>query len=175
MSESLTPPELLEKRILLFSEEINRSTTKELIKNILILDSISHDPITLYFSSQGGDVETAYAVHDIIKHIESPVTIIGLGLVASASIIIYLSVPLERRLCFKNTTFMIHQPLTDIEGHLEEIESRGTQLDEIRDRMDSLISSETGKSLEQVKQDTDTDTWFNAEASLEYGIVGKIL
>ena len=104
-----------------------------------------------------------------------PVFTIGMGLVASAGALILLAAPKERRLGLPNSHYLIHQPLSGMRGVATDIEIHAKEIERMRDRINSLISEETGKPLKQVVKDTDRDFWMNSEEAQSYGLLSRII
>ena len=171
--ESPVNEKLLKTRSILLSGEINKDSADKLIKDLLVLESESNEPVKLYINSPGGDVDAGYAIYDMIRFVKCPVIIIGMGLVASAAALVLLAVPAERRVGLPNSSYLIHQPLSQMRGNATEIEIHALQLEKIKAKINKVISEATGKSLEQVAKDTDRDHWLNAEEALEYGLISK--
>ncbi len=179
MTEAKENPSLGEKllktRSVMISGEINKDLSDKFSKEMLVLDSESNDEITVYINSPGGDVDSGFAIFDMIRYVKSPVTIIGVGLVASAAALIYLSVPKERRLAFPHSTYLIHQPLSQMKGVAIDIDIYAKKIAQLREALDTLIAQETGQRKEKVTEDTERDYWLTAPEAKEYGIVGKII
>lgn len=164
----------LKTRTILLTGEINKDLGEKVIRHLLLLESLSSDPIDLYIDSPGGDVDAGYAIFDMIRFIKAPVRIIGMGLVASAAALVLLAVPKERRLSLPNSHYLIHQPLSGIRGVATEIEIHARELEKTRERINKIIASETGQSIERVAKDTDRDYWMSAEEAFAYGLISKI-
>lgn len=165
----------LKTRQILLSGEINKALAEKIVRQLLILEADSSDPIKIYIDSPGGDADAGYAIFDMIRFINAPVFTIGMGLVASAGSIILLAAEKERRLAFPNSHYLIHQPLSGIKGVATEIEIHAQELEKMRVRINELISSETGQSIEKVSADTDRDFWMSASEAKEYGLVSRII
>lgn len=166
---------LLRTRSIILSGEINKDSADKVIRDLLVLDSESGEPVKIYINSPGGDVDAGYAIYDMIRFVSCPVTLIGTGLVASAAALILLAVPAERRVGLPNSSYLIHQPLSKMRGNATEIEIHALQLEKIKEKINKVISGATGKSLEQVEKDTDRDHWLNAQEALEYGLISRIV
>ena len=166
---------LLKTRCVMISGEINKDLSDDFAQRMLVLDSESQDPITVYINSPGGDVDSGFAIYDMIRFVRSEVTVVGMGLVASAAALIYLSVPKERRAAFPNSTYLIHQPLSQLKGTAIEIDIYAKKLGELRIKLDKVIADAVGKSVEDVSKDTERDHWLSAEEAEAYGIVGRII
>ena len=166
---------LLKTRCVMISGEINKDLSDDFAQRMLVLDSESQDPITVYINSPGGDVDSGFAIYDMIRFVRSEVTVVVMGLVASAAALIYLSVPKERRVAFPNSTYLIHQPLSQLKGTAIEIDIYAKKLGELRIKLDKVIADAVGKSVEDVSKDTERDHWLSAEEAEAYGIVGRII
>ena len=165
----------LKTRQILLSGEIDKNLAENVIRQLLILESDSEDPVYMYIDSPGGDVDAGYAIFDMIRFIKAPVYTIGMGLVASAAALILLASPKDRRIALPNSHYLIHQPLSGIKGVATEIEIHALELEKIREKLNLLIAEETGKPVEQVKIDTDRDYWLNAEEAKEYGLISRVV
>lgn len=173
-SDMLTE-KMINTRTVIISGDINDQMAKEVCNQLLLLESINDEPINLIISSNGGHVDSGYLIFDMINFIKPKVNIIGAGWVVSAGALIYLSGEKENRYCLPNTRFMIHQPSGGTQGQSTDMEITAREILRTRERINQLIAKETGKSIEQVSQDTNRDFWMNAEEALAYGIVNKII
>ena len=166
---------LLDSRSIIISGEINQTLTEKVVTQLLLLQGISDAPIKIYLNSQGGHVEAADTIHDIIKFIKPEVHIIGTGWVASAGITIFLAAKKEHRYALPNTRFMIHQPLGGVRGQASDIEIEAKEIIRMLDRVNRLIADATGQPVEKVKQDTDRNYWMNPQEAIDYGIVSRVV
>lgn len=166
---------LLDSRSIIISGEINQALTEKVVTQLLLLQGISDAPIKIYLNSQGGHVEAADTIHDIIKFIKPEVHIIGTGWVASAGITILLAAKKEHRYALPNTRFMIHQPLGGVRGQASDIEIEAKEIIRMLDRVNHLIADATGQPAEKVKQDTDRNYWMNPLEAIDYGIVSRVV
>ncbi len=165
---------LLKTRSLLLSGEVNKDSADKLIKDMLVLESESSDPIWIFINSPGGDVDAGFAIYDMARFVSCPVYMVGMGLVASAAALILLAVPAERRIGLPNSSYLIHQPLSEMRGNATEIEIHAMQLEKMKAKLNAIIAEATGKSLEIVSQDTDRDHWLDAAEAMAYGLISKI-
>jgi ATP-dependent Clp protease, protease subunit len=164
----------LKTRTILLSGEIDKESGERFIRQLLLLESLSADPISVLIDSPGGDVDAGYAIFDMIRFVSAPVRIIGMGLVASAAALVLLSVPKESRLGLPNSHYLIHQPLSGIRGVATEIEIAARELEKTRERVNRVIAEETGQSIDRVRKDTDRDFWMNAEEAIAYGLISRV-
>jgi ATP-dependent Clp protease protease subunit len=126
-------------------------------------------------SSPGGHVESGDAIHDMVRFVRAPVTMIGSGWVASAGTHIFLAAPKNRRLCLPNTRFMIHQPSGGAGGRASDIAIQAQEIIKMRERIARVIAKETGQTLERVLIDIDRDHWMSAPEAIEYGLVARVI
>lgn len=166
---------LLKTRSLLLSGEINKDSADRLIKDLLVLEAESDDPVKIFINSPGGDVDAGCAIYDMVRFVSCPVIMIGMGLVASAASLILLAVPAERRVGLPNSSYLIHQPLSEMKGNATDIEIHALQLEKIKAKLNAIISEATGMPLETVTADTDRDHWLDASEALKYGLISKIV
>lgn len=171
----LMQQKLLDSRSIIISGEINQTLTEKVVTQLLLLQGISDKPIKIYINSQGGHVEAADTIHDIIKFIKPEVHVIGTGWVASAGITIFLAAKKEHRYALPNTRFMIHQPLGGVRGQASDIEIEAKEIIRMLDRVNRLIADATGQTVEKVKQDTDRNYWMNPQEAIDYGIVSRVV
>ena len=174
-TSSVVVEKLLSSRSLIISGEINQELAEKVATQLLILQEMGDEPIKLFINSQGGHVEAGDTIHDMIKFIKPRVIIIGTGWVASAGITIYLAADKEDRYSLPNTRYMIHQPLGGCQGQATDINIEAKEIVRVRKRINNIISNATGQPLEKVEKDTDRNYWLNAEETVDYGIVNKII
>ncbi len=165
----------LKTRQIILSGEINKELAEKIIRQLLVLEADSSDPIRLYIDSPGGDADAGFSIFDMIRFINAPVYTIGIGLVASAAAIVLLASPKERRFAFPNSRYLIHQPLSGIRGVATEIEIHAQELEKMRVKINELISQESGNPVDKVQADTDRDFWMNSEEAKEYGLVNAVI
>ncbi|MEN6297322.1 MAG: ATP-dependent Clp protease proteolytic subunit [Rectinema sp.] len=179
-TEAKRPEEPLSERFLktrtvLLVGEVDKDLSEKVVRQLLLLDSISDEPIMLLIDSPGGDVYAGFSIFDVIRFIKAPVRIVGIGLVASAAALILIAVPKDRRFGLPNSSYLIHQPLSGMNGVATEIEIHARELEKTRVRINELIAEATGQPLEKITKDTDRDFWMNASEASQYGLIGKVI
>jgi ATP-dependent Clp protease, protease subunit len=167
---------LLKARTIIISGGINQKLAERVTAQLLAMTADSPtEPITLILNSQGGHVEAGDTIHDMIRFVPAPVRIVGTGWVASAGALIYVSVPVERRLCLPNTRFLLHQPAGGSGGTASDIEIEAREILKMRDRLNKIFARETGQPLSRIEEDTHRNFWLGAEEAKAYGIVGRVV
>lgn len=166
---------LLKTRSVMLTGEISKESADQVMRNLLVLDSESSDPITMYINSPGGDVDAGFAIYDMVRFISSPVIMIGAGLVASAASLVLLAVPKERRFGMENSTYLIHQPLSSMKGVASDIMIHAQNIERLRGKLDRIIADACSKSVDDVRADTERDHWLYSSEAVEYGLISRII
>ncbi|WP_420414788.1 ATP-dependent Clp protease proteolytic subunit [Roseibium sp.] len=166
---------LFEARTVLITGPVTQDMARDVCSRLLALAQVSNDPITVIVSSPGGHVESGDMIHDTIKFISPEVRILGMGWVASAGALIYVSVPKEMRFCTPNTRFLLHQPSGGAGGMATDIEIQAKEIIKMRDRLNQIFADATGQPIDRIEKDTDRDYWMSPEEGIDYGLVGKVV
>ena len=166
---------LLKNRIILLSGEINDNTANVIIAQLLYLDSISNDDISLYINSPGGSITSGMAIYDTMNLIKSDVSTICVGMSASMAAFLLSCGKKGKRYCLPNSEVMIHQPLGGVNGQATEIDIVAKRILNLKDKINHILAKNTKKNLKQIEKDTDRDYYMDAKTALEYGIIDKIL
>jgi len=173
--ENILIQKLLDTRSVMISGDINQKLAQKISTQLLILQELGEGPIKLFINSQGGHVEAGDTIHDMIRFVRPKVYIIGTGWVASAGVNIFLAVDAPYRFSLPNTRYMIHQPSGGVQGQSVDIAIEAKEIIKIKERINRLISDQTGQPLERVQQDTERNFWMSAQQAVDYGIVGKVI
>lgn len=167
---------LLKDRIILLSGEINDDVASSVVAQLLFLAAQdSEKDIALYINSPGGSVTAGMAIFDTMNFIKPDVSTICIGMAASMGAFLLASGAKGKRYSLPNSEIMIHQPLGGAQGQATEIQIAAEHILRIREKMNRILSENTGKPLEQVKLDTERDKYMFAEEALEYGLIDKII
>lgn len=166
---------MIQTRSILLSGEVNKELSERVIRSLLILEASGDEPIKVFIDSPGGDVDAGYAIFDMIRFVKPEVYTIGMGLVASAGALILLAAGKKKRVGLPNSHYLLHQPMSGMRGVATDIEIHAKEIEKTKGKIIELISNETGKSIEQVKKDTDRDYWLNAKESKAYGLISNII
>ncbi len=166
---------MLETRTILLAGQVDEKLAEKVMAQLLVLNGISHKPIRLIITTPGGHVDSGYAIHDLIRFIESPVVAVGAGWVASIGVPILLAAEKAHRYSLPNTRFLLHQPSGGAGGQAADIRIAAEEILKLRSRLNHLIANETGQSVEKVEQDSDRNFWMDADQALEYGLVSRLI
>ena len=166
---------LLKDRIIIINGEIDNNMANSVVAQLLYLDSLNNDDINMYINSPGGSVTDGMAIYDTMNYINSDVSTIGIGICASMAAFLLSSGKKGKRYLLPNSEVMIHQPLGGVQGQATEIKIAAEHILKTKDKLNKILSLNTGKDLEIIEKDTDRDNFMSTKEALEYGIVDEIL
>ena len=164
---------LLKNRIVLLSGEIDDNLSNSIVAQLLYLDSINHDDISLYINSPGGSVTAGMAIYDTMNFVKSNVSTICIGMAASMAAFLLSSGENGKRYILPNAEVMIHQPLGGAQGQATEIKIAAEHILKLRDKLNKILSKNTNQSLETIALDTERDNCMDSDEALKYGLVDK--
>ena len=166
---------LLKDRIILLSGEIDDECANSVIAQLLYLDSLNNEEISLYINSPGGSVTSGMAIYDTMNFVKSDVSTICLGMAASMGAFLLSSGKKGKRYALPNSEIMIHQPVGGAKGQATEIKIAAEQILKTKEKLNKILSENTGQDLKKVEQDTERDHFLDANEALEYGLIDKII
>ncbi len=167
---------LLNDRIVMLNEEVNSASASVIVAQLLYLES--QDPtkdISLYINSPGGSVTDGFAIYDTMKYIKCDVSTICMGMAASMGAFLLSAGTKGKRIALPNSTIMIHQPLGGYKGQATDMEIHTRYMLDIKARLNQILSENTGKPLDIIKNDTERDNFMTAQQALEYGLIDKVI
>ncbi len=169
---------LLNDRIILLHDEVNSATASVVVAQLLYLEGQDPDKdIFLYINSPGGSVSDGMAIYDTMQYIKCDVSTICMGLAASMGAFLLSSGTKGKRIALPNSEIMIHQPLISgggISGQVTDIMIRSNYLQRTKERLNRILSENTGKDYDLICKDTERDNFMTAEEALEYGLIDKV-
>ena len=166
---------LLKTRTVMVTDEVTKKMAQQIMTQLLLLEAENNDDIKMYINSPGGDADAGFAIFDMIRFVKPKIKAICAGVAASAAVIILLGARKENRFSLPNARVLIHQPSTGIHGTAADIQIEATEILKCREKINRLISVETGQAMEKVESDTKRNFWMSAEEALKYGLVRKII
>lgn len=167
---------LLENRIIFLAGPIVERSASIVIQQLLYLQSIRRSQdVHLYINSPGGLVDQTLAIYDTMQFMGSEVATYCIGQAASGAAIILMAGTKGKRYILPNAKVMLHQPYGGITGQAEDIRIQAEEVLRDKKRLNSIMSKCTGRTPEQVAEETERDRFLNAEEALAYGIVDEIL
>ena len=166
---------LLKDRIIMLNGEINDNVANTIVAQLLYLDSLNNEDISLYINSPGGSITAGFAIYDTMNYIKSNVSTICVGMAASMAAFILSAGKIGKRYILSNAEVMIHQPLGGIQGQATEIKIAAERILKLKKKLNNILAENTGKSIEVITNDTERDYFMDSSEALNYGIVDKIL
>lgn len=167
---------LLKDRIIFLGEEVNDVSASVVIAQLLFLES--EDPskdISLYINSPGGSVTAGMGIYDTMQYIKCDVSTICCGMAASMGAFLLAGGAKGKRFALPNSEIMIHQPSGGSQGQATEIEIAARHILRTKEKLNRILSENTGKSYEVIAADTERDNWMSAEEAKEYGIIDNVI
>ena len=170
---------LLNDRIIILSEEVNNTTASLVIAQMLFLEG--QDPekdISFYINSPGGVITAGMAIYDTMQYIKCDVSTICMGMAASMGAFLLSSGTKGKRLALPNSEILIHQPLIaggGISGQCTDIKIHSDHMVCTRNKLNEILSKNTGKPLDVIERDTERDNYLTAQEAMEYGLIDKVI
>ena len=167
---------LLKDRIVMLSGEVTDDSANLIVAQLLFLESEDPDKdICLYINSPGGSVTAGMAIYDTMNYIKPDVSTICMGMAASMGAFLLTSGAKGKRFALPNSEIMIHQPLGGFQGQATDIDIHAKHVLRIKERLNKILSENTGKPYETICEDTERDNFFGASEAVEYGLVDKVI
>lgn len=167
---------LLNDRIVFLADEVNDATASLVVAQLLYLEAQDPDKdIYLYINSPGGSVTAGFAIYDTMNYIKCDVSTICVGMAASMGAFLLSSGAKGKRFALPNSEIMIHQPLGGMQGQATDLKIAADHILRTRERLNKILSDNTGKDLSVIAADTERDNWMTAAQALEYGLVDKVI
>ncbi len=167
---------LLKDRIIFLSDEVNDVTASLVVAQMLFLEADDPDKdIHLYINSPGGSITAGFAIYDTMRYIKPDVSTICVGMAASMGAFLLAAGEKGKRYCLPNSEVMIHQPLGGTRGQATDIMIHAERIVKMKEKLNKILSENTGKPYEEICVDTERDNFLSAEEALAYGLVDKIV
>lgn len=167
---------LLKDRIIFIGDEITDATASVVVAQLLFLESEDPDKdIYIYINSPGGSVTAGMAIYDTMNYIKPDVSTICVGLAASMGAFLLSAGKKGKRFALPNSEIMIHQPLGGARGQASDVKIHAEFLLKTKDKLNKILSENTGKPLEIIERDTDRDNFMTADEAKEYGLIDQVM
>ncbi len=167
---------LLKDRIIFLGEEVNEVTASLIVAQLLFLEA--EDPekdIQLYINSPGGSVTAGMAIYDTMQYIKCDVSTICIGMAASMGAFLLAGGTKGKRMALPNAEIMIHQPLGGAQGQATEIEIAAKHILQTKEKLNRILSENTGQDYDVIAADTERDNWKTAQEAMEYGLIDQVI
>ncbi len=167
---------LLKERIIFLGEEVTDASASVIVAQLLFLES--EDPnkdISLYINSPGGSVTAGMAIYDTMKYIKCDVSTICIGMAASMGAFLLAGGTKGKRFALPNAEIMIHQPSGGSKGQASDMKIVADHILKTKDKLNTILAENTGKSLDVIERDTDRDNYMSAAEAVEYGLIDSVV
>ena len=170
---------LLSDRVVFLGEEVSDTSASLIVAQFLFLEA--QDPekdIHLYINSPGGSVTAGFAIYDTMKYIKCDVSTICIGMAASFGAFLLAGGTHGKRMALPNAEIMIHQPAmhgNGIQGPASDIKIMSDYMQKNKQRLNRILSENTGRTIEEIERDTDRDNFMSAEEALKYGLIDSVI
>jgi ATP-dependent Clp protease protease subunit len=167
---------LLRDRIVMINGEIEPAMASTIVAQLLFLESENPNAdISLYINSPGGDVSAGWAIMDTMQYIKSPVSTIGMGLVASMGSVLLAAGEKGKRFVLPNTQVMIHQPMAGAKGQITDMEIQLSQFQKNKKTLIKQMAEFTGRKEKEVFDAMERDNWMTPAEAKDFGLIDKVL
>lgn len=167
---------LLKDRIVILGSPVNDAVASSIMAQLLFLES--EDPekdIHFYINSPGGVVSAGLAIYDTIQHIKCDVSTTCMGMAASMGAVLLTAGTKGKRNCLPHSRVMIHQPLGGTRGQASDIEIEAKEIIRVKEELSQILADHSGKTKEQIMEDSDRNKWLTADEAKDYGLVDNVL
>ena len=167
---------LLKERVIFLVGPINDHVANLVVAQLLFLESENPDKdIHLYINSPGGSISAGMAIYDTMQFIKPHVSTLCIGMAASMGAFLLQAGEKGKRFALPNSTVMIHQPLGGFQGQATDIEIHAKYILSLREKLYTLMSQHTGRTVEEIARDSERDNFLTAQQALEYGLLDQVL
>ncbi len=167
---------LLNDRIVFLGEEVNDTTASLVVAQFLFLEAQDPDKdIQFYINSPGGSITSGMAIYDTMKYIKCDVSTICIGMAASMAAFLLSSGAKGKRLALPNSEIMIHQPSAGTQGQVTDMAIHLRRIERIKDKINAIMSENTGKPVDVIRDACERDNFMSPEEALEFGLIDKVI
>ncbi|HIT99960.1 MAG: ATP-dependent Clp endopeptidase proteolytic subunit ClpP [Anaerovoracaceae bacterium] len=167
---------LLKDRIIFLGETIDENLASSIVAQLLFLEAEDPDKdINIYINSPGGSVTAGMAIYDTMQYIKPEVSTICVGMAASMGAFLLSAGQKGKRFALPNAEIMIHQPLGGVQGQAEDIKIHAEWILRTREKLNRILSKNTGQPLNIIARDTDRDNFMSAEEAMNYGLIDRVI
>jgi ATP-dependent Clp protease protease subunit len=167
---------LLRNRIVFLGTPINDQIANLIVAQLLFLNQEDREaPISMYINSPGGQVYAGLAIYDTMQMLTNPISTVAVGVTASFGTVLLTAGTKGQRYALPHATIHIHQPLGGVQGQATDIEIEAREILRLKSRLNQILSSHTGQTIETIERDTDRNFYMDAKGAVDYGIVDQVL
>jgi ATP-dependent Clp protease, protease subunit len=167
---------LLKERVIFLVGPVNDMTANLVVAQLLFLEAENPDKdISLYINSPGGSVTAGMSIYDTMQFVKPDVSTLCIGQAASMGAFLLAAGAKDKRFSLPNSRVMIHQPSGGFSGQSSDIQIQAKEIMYLREKLNVILASHTGRSAEEIDRDTERDNFMSAEESVKYGMIDKVI
>jgi ATP-dependent Clp protease, protease subunit len=167
---------LLKERVIFIVGPVEDYMANLVVAQLLFLESENPEKdVALYINSPGGSVSAGLAIYDTMQFIKPDISTICVGQAASMGAVLLAGGAKGKRFCLPHSRVMIHQPLGGFQGQATDIEIHAREILDARERLNRILASHTGQSMDKIKQDTDRDNFMTGDQAVAYGLIDSVI
>jgi len=167
---------LLKDRIIFLGSQVNDDSANSIVAQLLFLQfDDSEADIHFYINSPGGSISAGMAIYDTMQYISCDVATYCMGQASSMGAVLLTAGAKGKRNALPNSRIMIHQPLAGMQGTAEDLSIHATEVLRVKQRMNEILKHHTGKSIEDLENDTDRDNFMTSEQARDYGLIDNVI
>ena len=167
---------LLKERVIFLVGPVNDQAANVIVAQMLFLESENPDKdISLYINSPGGSVTAGMSIYDTMQFVKPDVSTLCIGQAASMGAFLLAAGAKGKRFSLPNSRVMIHQPSGGFSGQSSDIQIQAKEIMYLREKLNAILASHTGRSAEEIDRDTERDNFMSAEESVKYGMIDKVI
>jgi ATP-dependent Clp protease protease subunit len=167
---------LLKERVIFLVGPVNDMSANLVVAQLLFLEAENPDKdISLYINSPGGSVTAGMSIYDTMQFIKPDVSTLCIGQAASMGAFLLAAGAKGKRFSLPNSRIMIHQPSGGFQGQSTDIQIHAKEIMYLREKLNAILASHTGRTVEEIDKDTERDNFMSAEDSVKYGMIDKVI
>ncbi len=167
---------LLKERVIFLVGPVNDMVANLVVAQLLFLEAENPDKdISLYINSPGGSVTAGMSIYDTMQFVKPDVSTLCIGQAASMGAFLLAAGAKDKRFSLPNSRIMIHQPSGGFQGQSSDIAIHAKEIMYLREKLNAILSSHTGKTADEIDLDTERDNFMSAEESVKYGMIDKVI
>jgi ATP-dependent Clp protease protease subunit len=167
---------MLKERVIFLVGPVEDHMSNLIVAQLLFLESENPDKdIHLYINSPGGAVTAGLAIYDTMQYIKPDVSTVCIGQAASMGALLLSGGAKGKRFCLPHARMMVHQPLGGFQGQATDIEIHAREILRVRERLNTIMVKHTGRTMEQIEQDTDRDYFLDGTEAVNFGLIDTVI
>ncbi len=167
---------MLKERVVFMVGPVEDHMANLVVAQLLFLESENPDKdVHLYINSPGGAVNAGLAIYDTMQFIKPDVSTVCIGQAASMGALILAGGAKGKRFALPHARMMVHQPMGGFQGQATDIDIHAREILRVRERLNQILVKHTGRTLEQIRDDTDRDYFMEGAEAVKYGLIDNVI